>query len=62
MTERSRAGSVVDLARNSFNFGVLGAPGFERLCDLVEGSRCFDFSYSRLDDAVAVFEQLATSA
>ena len=61
MVARSRAGSVVDLARNSFNFGVLGAAGFERLCDLVEGSRCFDFSYSRLDDAVSAFEQLAAA-
>lgn len=61
LAARSRAGSVVDLARNSFNFGVLGTAGFERLCDLVEGSRCFDFSYSQLDDAVAAFEQLAAS-
>ena len=61
MAARSRAGSVVDLARNSFNFGVLGAAGFERLCDLVDASRCFDFSYSRLDDAVSAFEQLAAS-
>jgi len=62
MAARSRAGSVVDLARNSFNFGVLGTPGFERLCDLVEGSRCFDFSYSALDDAVSAFDQLASAA
>ncbi len=61
MAPRSRAESVVDLARNSFNFGVLGTSGFERLCDLVEASRCFDFSYSQLDDAVAAFEQLAMS-
>lgn len=61
MVARSRAGSVVELARNSFNFGVLGAAGFERLCNLVEGSRCFDFSYSRLDDAVSAFEQLVSS-
>ena len=61
MAARSRAESVVDLARNSFNFGVLGASGFDGLCDLVEGSRCFDFSYSQLDDAVVAFEQLAAS-
>jgi HprK-related kinase A len=59
MAPRSRAASLVELARNSFNFGVLGEAGFDRLGDLVSGSGCFDFSYSQLDDAVGSFEQLA---
>lgn len=59
MAPRSRAASLVDLARNSFNFGVLGETGFDRLGDLVGASDCFDFSYSLLDDAVEAFDQLA---
>jgi hypothetical protein len=59
MAPRSRAASLVDLARNTFNFGVLGEAGFDRLGDLVSGSACFDFSYSQLDDAVRSFEKLA---
>jgi HprK-related kinase A len=62
MVPRSRAASLVELARNSFNFGVLGEAGFDRLGDVVEGSRCFDFSYSLLDDAMHSFDQLAQSA
>jgi HprK-related kinase A len=54
----SRAKSVLELARNSFNYMVLGLTGFEVLADVVEGCDCYDFEYSQLDDAVAVFETL----
>jgi HprK-related kinase A len=56
---RSRAGSLVELARNAFNFMALGETGFEVLADVVEQCECFDFSYSSLDEAVAVFDRLA---
>ncbi|OGB02040.1 MAG: aldolase [Burkholderiales bacterium RIFCSPHIGHO2_12_FULL_69_20] len=61
LTDRSRATSLVDLARNSFNFGVLGAAGFQRLGDVIEGCACMDFRYSDLRDAASVFERLSAT-
>lgn len=60
LTPHSRAQSVLELARNSFNYMVLGLTGFETLSDAVEGCDCYDFEYSQLDDAVAVFDSLVT--
>ncbi len=62
LSHRPRAGAAVDLARNAFNFGVLGTPGFQAVTRLVDGCDCFDFRYSRLDDALRVFETLAATA
>ena len=59
MTPREKSDSVVDLARNSFNYGVLGRLGFETLSDLVAACDCHDFVYGQLDDAIAAFDALA---
>ena len=55
---RSKADSMLELARNSFNYMVLGLKGFEVLSAVIDASDCYDFQYSRLDDAVTVFEDL----
>lgn len=57
---RSRAQSVVDLARNSFNYGTLGLRGFDTMSRLVAACACHDFVYSQLDDAIAAFDGLAS--
>jgi HprK-related kinase A len=59
LTLRDRADTVVDLARNSFNYGTLGKSGFEAMTRLVRVCECRDFEYGHLDDAIAVFESLA---
>lgn len=59
---RSRAATLVDLARNSFNAATLGLQGFDRLARLVDGCDSFDFEYARLDDAIACFDTLAGGA
>ena len=59
LVPRSRAETLVALARNSFNASTLGEAGFDRMARLVEACECHDFEYSRLDDAMAVFERLA---
>lgn len=59
LTARSRAQSVLELARNAFNYAQLGPQGFALLGDLVEGCECFDFRYETLTDAVSVFDRLA---
>lgn len=62
LVPRSRAATLVELARNSFNAATLGLPGFDRLARLVEGCDCFDFEYGRLDDAIASFDALVGAA
>lgn len=58
LTARSKANSMLELGRNSFNYMVLGLKGFEVLSKVINASDCYDFEYSRLDDAVAVFDDL----
>lgn len=59
LSTRSKAQSLLALGANSFNYGVLGLTGFEELSALVSGCDCYDFQYSHLDQAVAVFDALA---
>jgi HprK-related kinase A len=61
LTPRSKANSMLELGRNSFNYMVLGRTGFETLCKVIDGSDCYDFQYSQLDDAVRVFDQLVAA-
>jgi len=60
LTPRSRANSMLELGRNSFNYMVLGRTGFEVLTRVVDASECFDFQYSQLEDAVKVFDDLVS--
>jgi hypothetical protein len=47
------------VADNAFNYTVLGATGFDTLGRLAEACAGFDFHYSSLDEAIAVFDSLA---
>ncbi|MEX5745736.1 HprK-related kinase A [Massilia sp. X63] len=47
------------VADNAFNYTVLGDTGFDTLGRLVDGCAGFDFCYSQLDEAIALFETLA---
>ncbi len=62
LTVRPKADAMMDLGRNAFNYPLLGLAGFEALAGVVSRSDCFSFSYSRLDDAIAVFDALARAA
>jgi len=62
LTPRSKGQSMLELGRNSFNYMVLGRTGFEGLSSLVDACECYDFEYSQLDDAVAIFDNLASGA
>jgi HprK-related kinase A len=59
---QGRAGSFMWLAENSFNYSVLGRCGFEGVADLVEGCECYRFTYSQLEEAIGVFDELAGGA
>lgn len=58
LTPRSQGQTALYLAQNAFNYSVLGRAGFETLTQVVDGCRCYDFEYSRLDDAIATFAAL----
>lgn len=54
--------ALLQFAENAFNYSVLGALGYEALARLIAQCDCFDFTYSRLDDAIATFNDLAASS
>ncbi len=54
-----RARTLMHLVENCFNYDLFGQAGFELLADVVDRSQCFTFEYSRLPEAMALFERLA---
>jgi hypothetical protein len=59
LTPLSRGQAFVRLASHSFNYSLLGAAGFTSLGRLVGPCDCYEFSYSRLGDAVETFASLS---
>jgi HprK-related kinase A len=59
LTPLSKAKAMMALADNAFNYHVHGASGFHTMAALVGRSDCFEFSYSRLEEAVDLFAQIA---
>ena len=58
----SRAQGFMKMLGQTFNYDTHGREGFNTLAQLVDQSDCYEFSYSRLDDAIAIFDRLATDA
>ena len=59
LTPRSQAQTFMYLAQNAFNYSHLGADGFRTGTALIDQSICYDFRYSKLDEAIVAFDQLA---
>lgn len=59
---RTKASSFMEMARQSFNYNVLGETGFDLLTDVVSSTDCYDFTYSDLEDGVRVMNELVTRA
>lgn len=59
LVELGRGQALMRLIGNSFNYNVHGPRGFQVLADFVERCDCYEFSYSRLDEATALFAALA---
>lgn len=62
LTPLSKAQAFMKLMGQTFNYAVHGREGFAAMSALIDSSRCFEFSYSQLDEAVAVFDRLAEDA
>lgn len=58
MTPISKARAFMRLVDNTFNYDIHGRRAFETLGDLVDGSLCREFEYSRLEQAVESFGRL----
>lgn len=50
------------VADNAFNYSLLGVKGFETMARLIDGSLCYDFTYSVLDEAIETFAALKPPA
>ena len=59
LTPRGKATTFIHFAQNSFNYSTLGSLGFAVAGNLVSQCDCYDFTYSRLEDALEVFDWLA---
>lgn len=62
LTPRSKAETFIYLAQNAFNYSHLGVDGFRVGTQVIEQTDCYDFQYSRLDEAIAIFNTLAAAA
>ncbi len=62
LTPRSQAQTFMFLAQNAFNYSHLGEDGFRVGSALIDQSICYDFRYSKLDEAITAFDQLAANA
>lgn len=62
LTPRSKAETFMYLAQNAFNYSHLGVDGFRVGTQVIDQTECYDFEYSHLDEAVAIFNKLADVA
>lgn len=58
LTPIPRARAFLRVAENAFNYSQLGAQGFATLGGVIERCMSFDFRYSDLDEAIAMFSAL----
>lgn len=58
----AKARALMELGENAFNYSTLGSTGFDSLSGLVDACDCFDFEYSRLEEAVSLFDGLRAPA
>ena len=54
-----KASAFMKIADNSFNYSMLGVRGFETVAKLIDRCDCYEFKYSNLNEAVALFDTLA---
>ena len=58
LERRSKALTCMELAQNSFNYSLLAEAGFLAISELIDKCDCYDFTYSQLDDAIRIFDEL----
>jgi len=58
LTPIPRASAFFRVADNAFNYSHMGGRGFQTLAAAIDGCASYDFRYSALDEAMAVFAAL----
>lgn len=58
LTPRPKGESLLKVAENGFNYSVLGDRAFQVLGDTIDRCACYDFAYSRLAEAIDLFNAL----
>lgn len=58
LTPRGKADTFQLLATHSFNYSTLGRLGFDLNAGLIDACDCWDFRYSKLEEALRAFEGL----
>lgn len=58
LAPHSRACTFMLIAEQSFNYDIQGQAGFDAVGSLVSSTQCYQFTYSSLDDAQQVFDNL----
>lgn len=58
LVPRKKGRTLLQVAQNGFNYSILGTRGFRCLTNTVDGCGCYDFTYSRLDEAIDLFNSL----
>ena len=58
----SRSDAFLQVARQSFNYSLLGASGFKLLGRVLKNCDCYRLTYSNLDEAIQQIDALAASA
>jgi HprK-related kinase A len=59
LTSLTQGRALLKVAENSFNYNILGIRGFDCLAKTIDVCRCYDFNYSSLDEAVALFTEMS---
>ncbi len=60
--ETGRAEAFVRISEQSFNHERMGEAGFDGLCGLLSGARCFELVYGSTADALALVQQATGTA
>jgi len=58
LTPVPRSRAMMTLIDSAFNYSMLGTSGFEAMTRFIEQCDCYDFTYSRLEDALRMFNEL----
>jgi HprK-related kinase A len=56
-----KAEAFMQIAENTFNYSMLGLQGFETIGQLVDHCDCKRFTYSKLNEAIALFQALSAA-
>ena len=54
--------AFMQLADSAFNYNLHGRQGFETLAQVIDAAECYEFAYGDLEEAVKLYDRLATTA